>query len=146
VFQNGSGWFTTEILGEAVANYGLDVTGYRLKTSEFVNDFGVGSAMSRLKTAVISQIPTITITFTQADQSAFASAFKKNSNAELSLFDIFEIGDGTASYQVTNVDTSGEAGEVILTFGPPTPSGVAPLAQSTAFLMGGVPSYPPGNP
>jgi hypothetical protein len=80
--DNSQGWYANDILQELVARSGEDATGYRLQGSEFdVSQlFGAGCAFSRLKTFVISQQPTMTLTFTGADASRVTSDFKANAS------------------------------------------------------------------
>ena len=101
--------------------------------------------LGRLKTAVISQVPIVSVTFTGADVSTFASAFRENGSAEVKLFGFIPLGGANESYQVNSVETSTGGGSVTITFGPPNLQGQTPDNQSTAYLMGGVPSYPPNN-
>lgn len=145
--DNSQGWYANDILQEVVANTGKDVTGYKLQGSEYnINDvFGVGKLFSRLKTFVISQQPTIKLTFTGSDVDDIVSDFKVNASAKVDLFGLFTLGSASGSYSVQNVDTKSQAGAVIVTFGPPAPSGTIPLQQQVAYVMGGVPSYPPNN-
>jgi hypothetical protein len=145
--DNSQGWYANDILQELVARSGEDATGYRLQGSEFdVSQlFGAGCAFSRLKTFVISQQPTMTLTFTGADASRVTSDFKANASISVDLFDLFSIGGASASYAVQNVDAESKTGSVIVTFGPPKPSGTIPLQQQVAYVLGGVASYPPNN-
>lgn len=143
--DNSAGWFDMEILNEVVANTGKDATGYALQGSAFsvADVFGVGKALSRLKTFVICQAPTITMTFTQANNSLITSDLKVNASIKLDLFGLFTLGSASGSYQVHNVDQDAKSGTVTVTFGPPVVSGTIPLQQQTAYVLGGVASYPP---
>jgi hypothetical protein len=146
--DNSTGWFDTEILSEVVANSGRDATGYALQGSEFSVDelFGVGKALSRLKTFVICQAPTITMVFTQANNSLLTSDLTVNASIEMDLFGLFSVGSASSSYQVQDVQQDSQAGTVTVTLGPPEVSGTIPLQQQVAYVLGGVPSYPPSAP
>ncbi len=145
--DNSTGWYANDILDEVVAKTGEDATGYKLQGSEFnVNDlFGPGKAFSRLKTFVISQQPTITMTFSAADNSLITSDLKVGASVKLKLFGLFTIGSASATYSVQKVDAVSESGSVVVTFGPPQVSGTIPIEQQVAYVMGGVASYPPDN-
>jgi hypothetical protein len=143
--DNSTGWFDMDILTEVVANSGKDATGYALQGSAFsvADVFGVGKALSRLKTFVICQAPTITMVFTQANNSLITSDLQVNASIKLDLFGLFTLGSASGSYQVQDVKQDNQAGTVTVTFGPPVVSGTIPLQQQVAYVLGGVPSYPP---
>ena len=145
--DNSTGWFANDILQEIVANSGQDATGFQLQGSEYnvAELFGAGEAFSRLKTFVISQYPTISITFTGAQSSKVTSAFQVNASAEIDLLGLFQLGSASTSYSVSKVDTSSSDGSVTVTFQAPNVSGTLPLQQQIAYVMGGVASYPPSN-
>ena len=67
--------------------------------------FGVGKLFSRLKTFVISQQPTIKLTFTGSDVDDIVSDFKVNASAKVDLFGLFTRGFASGSYSVQNADT-----------------------------------------
>lgn len=140
-----TGWFDNQILTEAVANVGQDRTGYALLGNQFPVDdyFGPDKKFGRVKTFVISQQPTIEMTFSGAEATAFTSDFKENASASVSLFGLFKIGEVDQSYEVQKVDTKSVSGQVTVTFGPPVPIGTTPSADASAYLVGGVLSYPP---
>ena len=145
--DNTTGWYANDILQEVVANTGKDITGYKLQGSEYNigNVFGPGKIFSRLKTFVISQQPTIKMIFTGSDINDITSDFTVNASAKIDLLGLFTLGSVSGSYNVQNVDTKSLAGSVIVTFGPPAASGTIPLQQQVAYVLGGVPSYPPDN-
>lgn len=145
--DNNTGWYANDILHEVATKTGQDATGYKLQGHEFdVNDlFGSGKAFSRLKTFVISQQPTITLTFTGADASKITSDLKVNASVKLDLFGLFTLGSVASSYSVQNVDAESKSGSVTVTLGPPQASGTIPLQQQVAYVLGGVVAYPPDH-
>jgi len=145
--DNSTGWYANDILHEVAAKTGQDITGYQLQGSEYRIDelFGRGKAFSRLKTFVISQQPTISLTFTGANASLIASDLQVNTSVKLDLFGLFTIGSVGGSYSVQKIDTESQSGSVTVTFGPPQVSGTIPLQQQVAYVLGGVASYPPDN-
>ena len=145
--DNSTGWYANDILQEVVAKTGQDMTGYKLQGSEYhVGElFGPGKTFSRLKTFVISQMPTIKMTFSGSDTSQIVSDFKEKTSTSISFLGLFSLGSASQSYSVHNVDTTSVAGSVIITFGPPQVSGTTPLQQQVAYVLGGVASYPPNN-
>lgn len=143
--DNVMGWYANDILKEVAEKTGEDATGYQLNGHEYVVSelFGPGKAFSRLKTFVISQQPTITLTFTGTDVSKVTSDLKVGASIKLDLFGIFPVGGASASYSVKNVDSKSSSGSVTVTFGPPEVSGTIPIQQQVAYVLGGVASYPP---
>ena len=146
--DNSTGWYANDILQEVVVKTGQDdATGYKLQGHEFdiASLFGQGKAFSRLKTFVISQQPTITLTFTSADISKITSDLKVGASLAIDLFGLFKLGSVKGTYNVKTVDTDSKAGSVTVTFGPPQASGTIPLQQQVAYVLGGVASYPPNH-
>lgn len=142
------GWYDNLLLTEAVNNMGqgTKVTGYQIQGSEFpAGFFGTGGGFSRLKTFVISQTPTISITFQDADSSLVKSDFQEQTSVELDLLGFIPIGSTSQSYTVQNVEASSSDGSVTVTLGPAVQQGTIPSQQATAFVLGGVASYPPNN-
>lgn len=140
------GWYANDILTDVVKNTGNDASGYALQGTRFsvADVFGVGQELARLKTYVISQQPTITMTFTGVSESDVMSFFNVNASTEISLFG-FRIGGGSTNYAVSSVQSGNREGSVVVTFGPPAVSGTIPLQNQVAYVLGGVASYPPKN-
>lgn len=142
------GWYDNQILLEAVNNMGkgTTVTGYQIQGSEFpASFFGPDGSFSRLKTYVISQTPTTSITFTSANTSLVQSDFHEQSSVSVDLLGFIPIGGASQSYSVQSVDASSSGGSVTVTFGPSVQQGTTPSNEATAFLIGGVAAYPPNN-
>jgi hypothetical protein len=140
-----TGWYDTNILSQVVAKTGKDVTGFQLQGSQFnvASLFGQGKQFARVKTFVISQQPTISLIFQNADVQTVKSNFKEGASLSLKLFGLFGIGSASESYQVQKVSDANSAGEVTVTLGPSVPSGSVPDNQKTAYVLGGVVAYPP---
>jgi hypothetical protein len=145
--DNVTGWYANDILQEVVRNTGNDITGYALQGSEYSVDhvFGINKIFSRLKTFVISQQPTVEITFKGSELSKVVSDMKLHAKVDVKLFDIFSLGSASANYTVHKVDDKSVKGSVTVTFGPPKVSGTIPIEQQKAYVLGGVASYPPNN-
>jgi hypothetical protein len=145
--DGATGWYDGQMLGEILEKTGKDATGYQLQGSEFDVDelFGKGKALSRLKTFVISRQPEMSMTFKGGNASKVTSDMKVGAKASIDLFGLFRVGSASASYSVHKVDADSSDGSVTVTFGPPEPSGTIPLEQQVAYVMGGVPSYPPAD-
>ena len=142
--DNKVGWYDNDILREIVEKTGKGETGYALVSGEYkVSDlFGIDKKFSRLKTYVISQEPIINITMTNVETSKIEKDFKADGEVKVSIFDCFNIG-GTSKYHVHDVKIDSKKHTASITFGPADMSGTTPAQDSTAFIIGGVPSYPP---
>ncbi len=145
--NNTTGWYDNHILMQAVGNTDQKQTGYSLQGSEYpVNQyFGAGKEFSRIKTWVISQQPKISMKFCNADTNAVTSKFKEHSEASVKLFGIFGIGSVSQDYSVSKVDTDTSTGCVTVEMGPSKVIGTTPANDSSAYVIGGVASYPPND-
>ena len=94
---------------------------------------------------MLSQQPTISMQFCAADTSQVESDFKESTSVSVTLFGIFNIGSVSQSYEVKKVDSKSIAGCVTVEMGPPVAVGTTPAADATAYVVGGVPSYPPDH-
>lgn len=136
-----TGWFDPTVIAEAVANT-TGGTGWTFHPAPGY-DFSVGGTFGMLATLVVSQYPTITITYTQGDRSDFAQAFSQAASVSVSLFGI-PLGGASESSYSANVSSQSTDGSFTLTLVPPTQSGDS-LTQ-TAYVVAGVVSYPGATP
>ena len=145
--DNKTGWYANDILQEVATKTGQDATGYKLQGSEFDVStlFGTGKTFSRLKTFVISQQPTITLTFTGVDTHKITSDLQVHASVNVTLLGLFSVGSASSTYSVQKVDADSSTGSVTVTFGLPQVSGTIPLQQQVAYVLGGVASYPPDH-
>lgn len=139
------GWYDEAIVTELVENTGKDVTGYVLASGEFGPDktFGPGKPFSRARTFVLSQQPTIKMSFQATTVSEVSKFFHEDASVSLKLFGFLPLGSASESYTVSSVreDASSTGVEVVLT--APAISGNTPDFQWTCYVLGGVVAYPP---
>jgi hypothetical protein len=141
-----TGWWAQDVLSQAIANTDGQQTGFSLQGGQFPVDetFGEGKAFSRIKTWVLSQQPTVKIVIGGGETSNIESDFKEQTSTSIDLFGFIDIGSVNQSYEVQSVDSSSVSGSVVITLGAPdVTSGTTDLADSRAFVIGGVASYPP---
>jgi len=145
--DNKTGWYDNDILTQAIGNTDKSKTGYALLGSTYPVDkyFGKGGEFARVKTWVISQQPKISMKFCSANTSKITSHFQESSSVSVKLFGIFNIGSASQSYEVTKVDTHSESGCVTVEMGPSKVIGTTPANDTTAYVVGGVASYPPND-
>ncbi|MDE6558001.1 MAG: hypothetical protein K2K39_02730, partial [Clostridia bacterium] len=86
--NNSKGWYVKEILTDAAAKTGKDVTGYQLVDSEFDPEtlFGEEGKLRRMKTLVISQHPIVKLHFKKFDSDKLKKQFDETTNADFELF------------------------------------------------------------
>ncbi|MDR1013647.1 MAG: hypothetical protein LBL86_01520 [Coriobacteriales bacterium] len=144
VANGATGWYAEDILSELAEKSGKDATGYQLHGDEFSVGglFGKGGRLSRLRTFVISQYPTVSMTMHKVDVSSVSSHFETHNSARLSLLGLITLGEHSDSYQVSSVTSSAASESVTVTFSPPAISGTTSLEQQVAYVLGGVASYP----
>lgn len=137
-----TGWFTRQILTDVAHKTGQDVTGLQLRGSSFSADelFGQGKTFARVRTFVISQEPTVKLTFFGTSLSGLTSHFKINQKAELDLGSLISLGRGSGDFNVTDVTTA--QGSVTITLAPPTQTVTIPAVDQTAHIIGGVIDFP----
>lgn len=139
-----TGWYDSTII-QQIAKSSLDptVTGFKLPAgSPYLGFFGAGNAFSRMQSIVISNYPTVTLTFSNASSAAVMSDFTVGASLDLKLFGMFSLGAASASYEVKSQSMNAAGTVVTVVMGPPATAGVVPLAQQVCNVLGGVPQYP----
>ena len=145
--DNSKGWYDNDILKQAISNRDGNRTGYQLLSNQYPNSeyFGPGKIFSRIKTWVIGQEPNVTMKFCSANTNRVESDFKEQASIGIKLFGIFGIGSAKQSYQVSKVHKDTSAGCVTVEMGPSKIIGTTASSDSTAYVVGGVASYPPDD-
>ena len=150
--DNKSGWYWNDGLSDAIRNVWTSgsnpaKTGLALHSTQYPVDeyFGSGKKFSKVKTWVLSQEPTIKMQFCGADASKIKTDFQQNSHVGVKLFGLIDLGSIDQSYKVTDVDDKSVAGCVTVTMGSTKTIGTTTDADARAYVVGGVPSYPPNN-
>lgn len=138
-----TGWFAeTGILKELYDKTGQDIDGFKLIDTRYDVDTLFGGDLAYLKTMLLSQVPTIKITFSHINMEYAHSCFTTENIVDVKLFDFIDIGGHTNSYKTEDVTFHDDEQSVTLTFSAPEASGTLPAEQQTAYVMGGVPYYP----
>ena len=138
-----TGWYSRSILSEIIQKTGQDVTGFHLRGSEFSIDklFGPGKTFAKVRTFVISQEPTIQLTFFESDMPIVRNSFKLNETLRLDLADSFKFGATSSTYEVQQVKNVDD--KIVVTLAPPINRGTVSPNLQTAYIIGGVVEYPP---
>lgn len=139
-----SGWYDSTII-QQIAKSSLDptVTGFKLPAgSPYLGYFGLGQAFSRMQSIVISNYPTVTLTFSNANSSAVTTDFQVGASLSLKLFDVFPLGSASGAYAVKTVNTNAAGTQVTVVMAGPATAGAVPLPQQVCNVLGGAPQYP----
>jgi len=137
------GWYDESIIEDVIKNQGKrnSVTGFQLQGKEVIG-LGEGSHFCAITSLLVSQIPTMSITFTNADTSSITSNFKENTSCSIDLFGFIPLGSVDQSYEIDKVSTSDDKKSVTITFGP-SPQAVPVASEDyTAYLLACVYSFP----
>ena len=145
--DNKTGWYDQSLLQSIISGSGDDnVSGFKIApTDQYAVDkmFGQGKPFSRLKTLVVSQAPTITMTFSADMANSVESSFKEKASVDVKLFGLFSVGSFDQSYGIQKVDKDKTSGKVTVVFAPPKIRGNVPLDQQVCSVLGGVVDFPP---
>jgi hypothetical protein len=144
--DNTTGWWDGTLIHSIVTATGNpNVSGFKLPVTgmyPIASTFGQGNMFSRVRTFLISNYPTVTLTFNQGQTSAITTDFTVGASLDVSLFGLFSLGSASANYNVQSVNTSASGTQVTVVLGPPAPSGTIPLSQQVCNVLGGAPVYP----
>ena len=138
------GWYPLSILQEIQEKTGNDnVDGYKLAGTEFSVEtlFGPKGRLNYLKTLVISQEPSIDITFKEINIDEFRKHVHADDSVKVKLFGFITLGSVKHSYTMDQINFNENSKSVTLHLGAPNVSGTIPLEQQVAHLLGGVPAY-----
>lgn len=142
--SNSSGWYDLQIINDIAKKTGkTDQSGLKLVDDFFEIErlFGENKEFSYLKEYVISQVPTIEITFTDVEISRVESYFQHNSTLAI---DFFGIGISTSNhrYQVDDIQQDLKTNSITVTLSSPLPSTAQTAQNAVAYVLGGVADYP----
>lgn len=137
--DTGKGWYYADMIAQAAKNVGADVSGYKFQTTPPYNlaangNFGV------VDVVMISQYPTITITYKNGSYEEFSQSFKQETNTGFSLFGI-RIG-GQESIYNSSLSKNSQAGTFTVTFTPSKEVLTVPDLEKTTNVIGASVVYP----
>lgn len=136
-------WYDAEMIDQIVNNTGKDKSGVALLSNEYtVNDFGIEKKFAKLKTFVLSQEPEITFTMTNVDVKSLQRDFSSATSVRANLFGFINISSNS-SYTTHSATYNEEARTATITLGAPKPSPSVSLEKQIAYVIGGIPTYPP---
>lgn len=139
--DTNSGWYDPQPIQDAVANGNKDVTGYKFSVKPSF-DFSQGGNFGLLNALVISNYPTVKITYTSGNFSDFQESFLQESHWDIKLFGLFKIGSFSESLYQSSEIIKGENGSFSITFTPDKEVLAIPDLDKMAYVIGGQATHP----
>jgi hypothetical protein len=142
-----TGWYSDIILSDIIEKKEKNTTGFHLFGNRYQvqNLFGFGKKFAFVKTFLISRKPTIKLTLYDANSSKIESIFKQSSSFQINFTDIFARNYTSDALKIETINSeSNEQLTIVTLTSPQSSSGTIPPQNQTAYIIGGVISYPPG--
>ncbi len=141
--DNKIGWYVSEILEEAAAKTGKDVTGYQLISERFDSKttFGKNGKLRRMKTLVISQLPSIKLRFSKFDCTRLQESFKSQTEVNFQIFGGLINGSHDSGYTRSKFKYDESSQSLEVEFTPPKLGSSGTASNQTAYVLGGVIDY-----
>ena len=142
-WQQGTnvGWYYDDPIAAALKNTMNDDTGYRFISatgSKYnLKPFDQGGNFGFLDYLLISNVPTVKITYTNADYNTFMEKWSTKVSGNLSLFGLISLGSFSAGASGSTVTKGANNSTFTVTFGPSQEILSVPQMQKTAFVIGG---------
>ena len=136
------GWYSADVVHQIASKSGSDVTGLQLVGSTYsaAELFGPGKRFARIKTFVISQDPTFTMSFHGTGQALLMTEFSGHVGARVELGQIASFGGAGTKYAVRGTDQSKDV--VTVEIAPTPPAVTVPPIDRRAHIIGGVAEFP----
>jgi hypothetical protein len=138
------GWFYGDPIAEAWQHWtsGTNPTGFN-----FVSDPSSilgkdGRGLGQISNLLISNYPTISITYTDADYQTFQSSWVSTASGNITLFGFIPIGSFSAGVYSSSSQQNGSNSSFTLSFTPSKQVLSVPTLQQTAYVIGGSFDYP----
>lgn len=135
------GWFYSDPIAQAIQNGTNDVTGYKFVASAGskynLAAFADGGTFGYLDYLLVSNVPTVKITYSNADYATFMENWSTQTTGNLSLFGCISLGSFSAGASGSTVTKGADNSTFTVTFGPSAQVLSVPQMQQTAFVIGG---------
>jgi hypothetical protein len=138
------GWFYGAPIAEAWANWqsGTKPTGFNFVSDPTPILGPNGSGLAQITNLLISNFPTITITYTNADYQRFQEAWSEQASGNIRLFGFLDVGSFSQGVYSSTVTSNGSNSSFSVTFTPSPQILTVPALQQTAYVIGGTFDYP----
>ena len=138
------GWYFGAPIAEAWQNWtsGTKPTGFNFVSDPTPILGRDGKGLGQVSNLLISQYPTVTITYSNADFSSFQQAWQENISGNLTLFGFIPVGSVSEGVYSSTAHSNGSNSSFTLTFTPSQQLLSVPPLQQTAYVIGGSFDYP----
>ncbi len=138
------GWYFGAPIAEAWKNWnsGTKPTGFNFVSDPTPILGSDGKGLGQISNLLISQYPTVTITYSNADFSSFRQAWQENVSGNLTLFGFIPVGSVSEGVYSSTAQSNGSNSSFTLTFTPSQQVLSVPPLQQTAYVIGGSFDYP----
>jgi hypothetical protein len=136
----GKGWFDPTLLQEAVTNGESDVSGYEF-THPPQRDLTKEGNFGRLTNLVISELPTVEISFATGSASQSIQHFDEHASVTFSIFGI-PLGSSEESYSWTKIENHSSGEGFTIKLEPPKVTGSTTASGQLAYVLGATAEYP----
>jgi hypothetical protein len=144
------GWYYGDPIAQAVTNGTKDVTGFKFVAPTGYNllDISRGGNFGQLTALLISNYPTITITYTNASYSEFSKHWSESVSGNLSLFGFISLGSFSQGAYGSSYQSGADNSTFTVSFSAsPQVIGLPTMMQQAYVIGGGVnnPGVTPGS-
>ena len=132
------GFYYGNPISQAVQNQGRDVSGFHfISAPSFdLETIGNGGTFGHIEQILISNPPTVEITYTNANFSQFQSVFDQGVSGNLTLFGIINLGNFSQGSHRGTLRKGSDNSTFTVSFGPSPEVTSVPLNQQTAHVIG----------
>jgi hypothetical protein len=141
-----TGWYNGSIIRQAYENKGKDVSGFKFSSStpppfDF-KSFKDGGNFGLMNNFIVSNYPTITIKYKNADFNSFRESWSTKTSGNLKLFGFISLGSFSAGASGSSYEQGSNNSEFTLTFSPSEEIISVPTFQKQAFVIAGAITNP----
>lgn len=134
-----TGWYNNSIIRQAIDNQGKDVSGFKFASSTpppfNFKPLKDGGDFGWMNNVIISNYPTITIKYKNADFKSFEEAWSTKTSGNLSLFGFISLGSFSQGASGSSYEKGSSNSEFTLTFSPSKELITVPTMQKQAFVI-----------
>ena len=139
------GFYYPDPIVQAVANEGRrDVTGYQFLNPPAynLNPVDAGGTFGLLTNLLISNYPTVSITYSQANYSEFSQAWKQSVTGNLKLFGLIDLGSFSQGSYGSKLIKGSDNSTFAVEFAPSPETVTVPQYLKSAYVIGAAVANP----
>jgi hypothetical protein len=142
------GWYYGDPIAQAVANGSKDVTGFKFVAPTGYNLQAItnGGNFGQLTALLISNYPTITITYTNANYTEFEEHWSESTSGNLSLFGFISLGSFSQGAYGSTYKRGADNSTFTVTFSASPQVVTLPTLMQQAYVIGGAVNNPGVTP